>query len=108
MNTPPSDNNASITEVSPDTFVDSSGHQLDEHQIRAVVTPHVFAVAPELIGQPLAKPARRGVAMAIDGFFIAALTSGSLIFVLPMLAYIAWARWKAACWPTPRGCARPC
>ena len=96
MNTPPSDNNASITEVSPDTFVDSSGHQLDEHQIRAVVTPHVFAVAPELIGQPLAKPARRGVAMLIDGFFIAALTSGSLIFVLPMLAYIAWARWRVA------------
>lgn len=95
MSTPQPDNNASITEVSPDTFVDSSGHQLDEHQIRAVVTPHVFAVAPELIGQPLAKPARRGVAMLIDGFFIAALTSGSLIFVLPMLAYIAWARWKA-------------
>ena len=96
MSTQQPENNPSITEVSPDTFVDSSGHQLDEHQVRAVVTPHVFAVAPELIGKPLAKPARRGVAMAIDGFFIAALTSGSLIFVLPMLAYIAWARWKAA------------
>lgn len=96
MSTTPPGDNASITEVSPDTFVDSSGHQLDEHQIRAVVTPHVFAVAPELIGQPLAKPARRGVAMLIDGFFIAALTSGSLIFVLPMLGYIAWSCWRAA------------
>lgn len=96
MNTEHTDNDAGIKEVSPDTFVDSSGHQLDQQQVRAVVTPHVFAVAPELIGQPLAKPARRGVAMLIDGFFIAALTSGSLIFVLPMLGYIAWSRWQAA------------
>ena len=87
---------ASITEVSPDTFVDSSGQQLDEHQIRAVVTPHVFAVAPELIGRPLAKPMRRGVALMIDGFFISTLTSGSLLFLLPMLAYLAWARWQVA------------
>jgi uncharacterized RDD family membrane protein YckC len=96
MNTEHTDNNAGIKEVSPDTFVDSSGHQLSEQQVRAVVTPHVFAVAPELIGQPLAKPARRGVAMLIDGFFIAALTSGSLIFVLPMLGYLAWSRRQAA------------
>ncbi|MGP9800427.1 RDD family protein [Rheinheimera sp. NSM] len=96
MSTAQPDDNAGITEIAPDTFVDNSGQQLSEQQVRSVVTPHVFAVAPELIGQPLAKPARRGVAMLIDGFFIAALTSGSLIFVLPMLGYIAWSRWRAA------------
>ena len=82
--------NASIKEVAPDTFVDNTGHQLDEHQIRAVVTPHVFAVANELIGQPLAKPARRGAAMVIDGLIIALLTSASLMFVLPTMLYLAY------------------
>ena len=94
MSTLPPADNAVISEVAPDTFVDSSGQQLTDRQVRGVVTPHVFAVAPELIGQPLARPARRGVAILIDGFFIAALTSGSLIFLLPMLAYLAWSRWQ--------------
>ncbi|SEI07113.1 RDD family protein [Rheinheimera pacifica] len=96
MSTIPPADNATISEVAPDTFVDSSGKQLTERQVRRVVTPHVFAVAPELIGKPLARPARRGVAILIDGFFIAALTSGSLIFLLPMLTYLAWSRWQAA------------
>ncbi len=90
MSTPPPNDNASIKEVSPDNFVDSSGHQLDKHQVRAVVTPHVFAVAPELIGKPLAKPARRGFAMLLDGIIIALLTSGSFLFVLPVAAYLAF------------------
>lgn len=96
MSTQPPADNTAISEVAPDIFVDNNGRQLTDHQVRGVVTPHVFAVAPELIGQPLARPARRGVAILIDGFFIAALTSGSLIFLLPMLAYLAWSRWLAA------------
>jgi hypothetical protein len=91
----PSADGAAISEVAPDTFVDSSGKQLTERQIKQVVTPHVFAVAPELVGKQLARPARRGIAILIDGFFIAALTSGSLVFVIPMLTYLAWSRWQA-------------
>ncbi|HSJ09577.1 MAG TPA: RDD family protein [Longimicrobiales bacterium] len=33
---------------------------------RDTITPDAFTVAPELLGTPLAKPSRRGVAMAID------------------------------------------
>lgn len=95
MSTVPPVDNVVISEVAPDTFIDTSGRQLTERQVRGVVTPHIFAVAPELIGKPLARPALRGVAILIDGFFIVALTSGSLIFLLPMLAYLTWARWKA-------------
>ncbi len=49
-----------IREVAPDTFVDETGHQLTKKEVRQIVTPHAFFVADELIGQPLAKPLRRG------------------------------------------------
>ena len=52
-----------IREVAPDTFVDETGHQLTSKEVRQIVTPHAFAVADELIGQPLARPVRRGLAM---------------------------------------------
>ncbi len=35
-----------------------------------IVTPYAFQVAPELLGEPLATPARRGVAQCIDLMFI--------------------------------------
>jgi hypothetical protein len=42
---------------------------------REIVTPYAFTVAPELLGQPLASPARRGVAMAVDGLLLAILAN---------------------------------
>lgn len=84
-----------IREVAPDTFVDETGHQLTKKEVRQIVTPHAFAVADELIGQPLAKPLRRGIAMGIDGLIISGLASASLVFVLPTMLYLCWNRYKA-------------
>lgn len=84
-----------IREIAPDTFVDESGHQLTQKEVRQIVTPHAFVVADELIGQPLAKPVRRGIAMGIDGVIISGLASASLVFVLPTMLYLCWNRYKA-------------
>lgn len=84
-----------IREVAPDTFVDETGHQLSKKEVRQIVTPHAFTVADELIGQPLAKPLRRGIAMGIDGVIISGLASASLVFVLPTMLYLCWNRYKA-------------
>lgn len=84
-----------IREVAPDTFIDESGHQLTKKEVREIVTPHAFTVADELIGQPLAKPVRRGLAIGIDGIIISGLASASLIFVLPAMLYLCWNRYKA-------------
>jgi len=84
-----------IREVAPNTFVDETGHQLTKKEVRQIVTPHAFAVADELIGQPLAKPVRRGIAMGIDGVIISGLASASLVFVLPTMLYLCWNRYKA-------------
>jgi uncharacterized RDD family membrane protein YckC len=84
-----------IREVAPDTFVDETGHQLTKKEVREIVTPHAFVVSDELIGQPLAKPLRRGLAMSIDGVIISGLASASLIFVLPVMLYLCWNRYKA-------------
>lgn len=84
-----------IREVAPNTFVDETGHQLTKKEVRQIVTPHAFAVAEELIGQPLAKPVRRGIAMGIDGLIISGLASASLVFILPTMLYLCWNRFKA-------------
>ncbi len=84
-----------IREVAPDTFVDETGHQLTKKEVRQIVTPHAFTVADELIGQPLAKPIRRGIAIGIDGLIISGLASASLVFVLPTMLYLCWNRYKA-------------
>lgn len=89
------DDHQDIREVAPDTFVDESGHKLTKKEVREIVTPHAFTVADSLIGQPLAKPVRRGMAMAIDGFIISGLASASLVFVLPTMLYLCWNRYKS-------------
>jgi uncharacterized RDD family membrane protein YckC len=84
-----------ITEVAQDTFVDETGHQLTKQEVRQIVTPHAFVIAEELVGQPLARPLRRAVAMGIDGLIISGLASASLVFVLPAMLYLCWNRLKA-------------
>ncbi|KPK58449.1 MAG: hypothetical protein AMS21_10615, partial [Gemmatimonas sp. SG8_38_2] len=42
---------------------------------REIITPDAFSVAPELLGTPLARPWRRGVAMGIDLIAISILGS---------------------------------
>lgn len=91
--TPPSPIQHSIhlTEIAPDTFVDATGHQLTPKEVRNIVTPHDFAVSAELFGRKLARPMRRGVAMALDALFITILAGdGSLLFVTPLYLYLLW------------------
>lgn len=47
--------------------------------LRDVITQDAFRLAPELLGTPLARPWRRGLAMALDGIFIALLSSASAV-----------------------------
>jgi hypothetical protein len=50
---------------------------------RHIITPDAFAVAPALLGLPLASATRRGVAMAVDGLLIAILANApSVLFGL--------------------------
>jgi uncharacterized RDD family membrane protein YckC len=50
---------------------------------RDIVTPDAFQVAPDLLGVPLAKPARRAGAMLVDLAVVGLLSlSGSLAFAL--------------------------
>jgi hypothetical protein len=46
-------------------------------ELREIITRDAFRLAPELLGTPLARPWRRGVAMALDGIFIAILSGVS-------------------------------
>ncbi len=55
-------------------------------ETREIVTPYAFTVSPELLGQPLATPARRGVAMLIDVFLIAVLSGLSALLLAGFLA----------------------
>lgn len=84
------DGTAAITEASPGVYIDLNGHQLTPQQIRQVVTPHDFTVANALVGQQLATPLRRAMAITLDAIVIALLTSGSLLFLLPVAAYLAF------------------
>ena len=55
--------------------------ELTNKETREIVTPYAFTVSPDLLGQALASPSRRGVAILIDLFFISVLTTlSSLVF----------------------------
>lgn len=50
-------------------------------ETRAMVTPYAFTVSPDLLGEPLAPPSRRGIAMIIDLLIISVLsTISALVF----------------------------
>jgi hypothetical protein len=53
---------------------------------RETITPDAFSVAPELLGMPLAKPWRRGVAMGIDLLLIAIIAGLRVSWLLLFLA----------------------
>lgn len=61
------------------------------------MTPHAFRIAPELLGTPLAGPARRGIAMLIDLAAVGVLTAilRSIGGVLLALAF-TWVFWRMA------------
>ncbi|MEH8016344.1 RDD family protein [Rheinheimera muenzenbergensis] len=79
-----------LTEIAPDTFIDANGRQLSAKEVRNIVTPHDFNVASSLFGCALARPWRRGLAMAIDALLITLLAGGGLMFVTPLYAYLVW------------------
>ncbi|RMH17259.1 MAG: hypothetical protein D6701_07780, partial [Gemmatimonadetes bacterium] len=41
---------------------------------RTIITPDAFAVDPELLGTPLARPGRRALALLLDLFFVGMIT----------------------------------
>lgn len=50
-------------------------------QVRSIITPESFAVAPHLLGLPLARPSRRLFAILIDLALVSALTNlGGFVF----------------------------
>jgi uncharacterized RDD family membrane protein YckC/large-conductance mechanosensitive channel len=66
--------------------------KLSNAETKEIVTPYAFSVSPELLGQPLATPTRRGIAIVIDVFLISVLsTISALIFA----AFVALTFFKA-------------
>lgn len=57
---------------------------------REIITPDAFEVAPELLGTPLARPWRRGVAMAIDLLLVVILGSAGWLFLGLALAVLSF------------------
>lgn len=57
---------------------------------REIITPDAFEVAPGLLGTPLARPWRRGVAMAIDLILVAILGSAGWYFLGLALAVLSF------------------
>ena len=57
---------------------------------REIVTPDAFEVAPQLLGTPLARPWRRGLAMAIDLLLIVILGSAGWFFLGLALAILSF------------------
>jgi hypothetical protein len=55
---------------------------------RTIVTPDAFSVHPSLLGTPLASPSRRGVALLIDIFLVALITTltSGFWFILGVVA----------------------
>lgn len=61
-------------------------------ETRRIVTPYAFTVSPDLLGEPLATPKRRGIAILIDLFLITVLsTLSAFIFA----AFVALTFFKA-------------
>lgn len=57
---------------------------------REIITPDAFEVAPELLGTPLARPWRRGLAMAIDLVLVGILGAAGWLFLGLALAALSF------------------
>ena len=71
---------------------------------RDIITPEAFVVAPELLGLPLARPWRRGAALAIDAVFVWILSNlTGMLFVIAA----AWVLYRAGGRTSSVGANRP-
>lgn len=61
---------------------------------RTMITPHAFAVAPELLGLPLATPARRLAAIIVDVFIVLLLSRFSALFFVAALSVMGLMMWR--------------
>jgi uncharacterized RDD family membrane protein YckC len=59
-------------------------------QLRETITPDSFVVAPHLLGLPLAKPARRAAAMAVDLLAVALLSNAGVVLLAFAAAIVLW------------------
>ncbi|MFQ3248704.1 MAG: putative RDD family membrane protein YckC [Glaciecola sp.] len=82
------------TEIEIAEYVDSSEpidtpqktESLSSKETREVVTPYAFTVSPDLLGQALATPTRRGFAILIDMLLITVLTGISSLILAGFVA----------------------
>lgn len=59
--------------------LDGAARPVPPPDFRDTITEDAFRLAPELLGTPLARPWRRGLAMALDGILIAILSTVSAV-----------------------------
>ncbi|PKI00686.1 RDD family protein [Glaciecola sp. 33A] len=76
----------SLDDAEQNTPQTQESTKLSDKETRAMVTPYAFTVSPELLGQPLATPTRRAVAMMIDLFLIAVLSGLSALLFAGFVA----------------------
>jgi hypothetical protein len=73
---------------SESTNKNNTAAHLSREETRQIVTPYAFFVADDLLGTPLARPFRRGVALLIDLFLITLLTQVSSLVLAGVAACI--------------------
>jgi uncharacterized RDD family membrane protein YckC len=67
-----------------------------EKDPRTMITPFAFAVAPDLVGLPLASPARRAFAIGIDFLLVALLSRLNSTIFLIVFALLIFKLWQQA------------
>lgn len=72
------------------TQLSSDGQVMTDKQIRDVVTPYEFGVSEQVVGIPLARPVRRGVALIIDLTLVVMLTHLPSILLAGLGAVFFW------------------
>lgn len=66
----------------------------NDNDSRTMITPHAFTVDSELLGVPLATPARRLAAFAIDSVVVFLLTRLGSAFFIAGLALLGFSMWR--------------
>ncbi len=73
-----------------ETHLHSDGQVMTDKQIRDVVTPYEFGVSDSIVGTPLARPLRRGVALLIDLILVVMLTDLPSILLAALGVVFFW------------------
>jgi hypothetical protein len=84
------DKNAAIESIDyieiPSSKPSQKSETLSAKETREIVTPYAFTVSPDLLGQALASPTRRAVAILVDLFLIAVVSGISSLILAGFVA----------------------